>query len=426
MSNRRGESMRSLSDRRLWLMAAYGFVSGLPLPLSGFTLRLWLSVGGVSLAVIGLTANIGIAYSLKFLWAPLLDQMPPPGLLRRFGQRRGWLLAIQPALVAAAALLALSHPAAAPLASLAAGALVAFLSASQDIVIDAWRIELFPQRLQGAAMAAYVWGYRVALLVSGAGVIAAAKRIGWHSSLLGVAALLALGMVVSLLAPEPLNQARHAVAGMAARLRHAVLEPLAEFVSRPGAFGILAFVALFKLGEAMAGIMTAPFYRALGFSQDAIAGTGLFSLVATLAGITLGGVLVARIGVGRALIWTGWVQTAAMAMYVWLAWSAGNHAVLYGTVSVEAFAQGMADAAFITYLSGLCSVAFTATHYALLSSLAALTVHTLGGFSGVLAQGLGWTHFYMLCTLAALPAMLLMLWLLRRYPPADEAPRREA
>lgn len=419
MPDRRSESVRRLSDHRLWLMAAYGFVSGLPLPLSGFTLRLWLSVGGVSLAVIGLTANIGIAYSLKFLWAPLLDQMPPPGLLRRFGQRRGWLLAIQPALIAAAALLALSHPEAAPLASLAAGALVAFLSASQDIVIDAWRIELFPQRLQGAAMAAYVWGYRVALLVSGAGVIAAAKRIGWHTALLGVAALLALGIVVSLLAPEPRNQARRAVAGFAARLRHAVLEPLAEFVSRPGAFGILAFVALFKLGEAMAGIMTAPFYRALGFSQDAIAGTGLFSLVATLAGITLGGVLVARLGVGRALIWTGWVQTAAMAMYVWLAWSAGNHAVLYGTVSVEAFAQGMADAAFITYLSGLCSIAFTATHYALLSSLAALTVHTLGGFSGVLAQGLGWTHFYMLCTLAALPAMLLMLWLLRRYPPAD-------
>jgi len=413
--------VRETAGRRahLWAMAAYGFVSGLPLPLSGFTLRLWLSVGGVSLAVIGLTANIGLAYSLKFLWAPLLDQSAPPGALRRFGRRRGWLLAIQPALAGAAVALALSNPARSPVISLAAGALVAFLSASQDIVIDAWRIELFPPRLQGAAMAAYVWGYRIALLISTTGVIAASARVGWHVSLLGVAALIACGTVVTLLAPEPHGVARQAIAGFAARMQHAVLDPLAEFLSRPGAIGILLFVALFKLGEAMAGIMTAPFYRALGFSQDAIAATGPFSLVATLAGITLGGWLVARIGVGRALLWTGWAQTIAMVMYVWLSLSAGNHRVLYGTVSVEAFAQGMADAAFITYLSGLCSMAFTATHYALLSSVAALTVHTLGGFSGVLAAAVGWTHFYALCSFAALPAMLLMVWLLRRYPPAE-------
>jgi PAT family beta-lactamase induction signal transducer AmpG len=412
---------REAGGRRahLWVMAAYGFVSGLPLPLSGFTLRLWLSVGGVSLAVIGLTANIGLAYSLKFLWAPVLDQSAPPGVLGRFGRRRGWLLAIQPALAAAAVALALSDPARSPVISLAAGALVAFLSASQDIVIDAWRIELFPSRLQGAAMAAYVWGYRIALLISTTGVIAAAARVGWHASLLGVAALIAFGAVVTLLAPEPHGVARQAIVGFVARMRHAVLEPLAEFLARPGAIAILLFVALFKLGEAMAGIMTAPFYRALGFSQNAIAATGPFSLVATLAGITLGGWLVARIGVGRALLWTGWTQTIAMLMYVWLSLSAGNHRVLYGTVSVEAFAQGMADAAFITYLSGLCSMAFTATHYALLSSVAALTVHTLGGFSGVLAAAVGWTHFYVLCSFAALPAMLLMLWLLRRYPPAE-------
>ena len=419
MSGRRADSFRSFSDRRLWLMAAYGFVSGLPLPLSGFTLRLWLSDGGVSLAVIGLTANISLAYSLKFLWAPLLDQTAPPGLLRRFGRRRGWLLAIQPGLVAAAVLLALSNPGASPLGSLAAGALVAFLSASQDIVIDAWRIEVFPARLQGAAMASYVWGYRVALLITTTGVIAAAGRIGWHVSLLAVAALLSVGVVITLLAPEPQAQAPRVMAGFAARMRHAVLEPLAEFFSRPEAWSVVAFVALFKLGEAMAGIMTAPFYRALGFSQDAIAATGPFSLVATLAGITLGGWLVARIGVGRALLWTGWAQTLAMAMYVVLSRSAGQHGVLYGTVATEAFAQGMADAAFITYLSSLCSMAFTATHYALLSSLAALTVHTVGGFSGVLAQALGWTRFYLLCSFAALPAMALMLRLLRRYPPVE-------
>jgi MFS transporter, PAT family, beta-lactamase induction signal transducer AmpG len=399
-------------------MAAYGFVAGLPLPLSGFTFRLWLSEGGVSLALIGLTANIGLAYSLKFLWSPVLDNARPPGPLRHLGRRRGWLAAIQPALAAAAALLALSSPASLPLLSLGAAALVAFLSASQDIVVDAWRIEVFPQSRQGAAMAAYVWGYRIALLIATTGVISAVSAIGWHAALLGVAALMALGLGVTLLAPEPPPPAerRDIPAGFGARLAHAVIEPLRDFMTRSGALLILAFVALFKLGEAMAGIMTAPFYRALGFSREAIAATGWFSLGGTLAGIALGGWLVARIGTGRALLRTGWAQTIAMAMYLLLAVSAGEHHVLYATVTTEAFAQGMADAAFITYLSSLCSREFTATHYALLSSLAAIAVHTIGGASGVLAAQVGWVEFYALCMFAALPSMGLMLVLLRRYP----------
>ena len=401
-------------------MAAYGFVAGLPLPLSGFTFRLWLSEGGVSLAAIGLTANIGLAYSLKFLWAPILDHAPPPFGLARFGRRRGWLLAIQPALVLAAVLLALSNPAVAPLVAVSAVALVAFLSASQDIVIDAWRIEVFPEREQGKALAVYVWGYRIALLITTSVVIGAAGRVGWPLALLFAAALIGLGVPVTMLAPEPAARvARAAVAGALGRLRAAIVDPFVEFISRPGAWTILAFVALFKLGEAMAGIMTAPFYRSLGFDRDAIAGVGPFSLAGTLAGLTLGGWLVARIGVGRSLLWTGWAQTVAMGMYVVLAYSAGAHGILYGTVVTEAFAQGMADAAFLTYLSSLCSLAFTATHYALLSSLAAIAVHTIGGFSGILAGSLGWVRFYMLCMFAALPAMAIMLRLLRRFPPAE-------
>jgi len=408
-------------DPHLWLMAAYGLVAGLPLPLSGFTFRLWLSEGGVSLAVIGLTANIGLAYSLKFLWAPVLDNAPPPGPLRRLGLRRGWLAAIQPSLAAAGALLALSDPARLLSVSLGVAALVAFLSASQDIVIDAWRIEVFPQHRQGAAMAAYVWGYRVALLIATTGVISAVSVVGWHVALLGVVGLIGLGLVVTLLAPEPPPAARRNLpAGFASRLTHAVIAPLRDFLTRRGAPLILAFVALFKLGEAMAGIMTAPFYRALGFSREAIAATGWFSLGGTLAGIALGGWLVARLGTGRALLRTGWAQTIAMAMYLLLAVSAGEHHVLFATVTTEAFAQGMADAAFITYLSGLCSREFTATHYALLSSLAAISVHTIGGASGVLAERMGWVAFYALCMFAALPSMALMMVLLRRYPQEDD------
>ncbi|HJS86604.1 MAG TPA: MFS transporter [Acetobacteraceae bacterium] len=401
-------------------MAAYGLLSGLPLPLSGFTLRLWLSEGHLSLGLIGLTANIGLAYSLKFLWAPLLDQARPPWILGWLGRRRGWLLAIQPALACAALLLALSHPASAPLGALAAAALVALLSASQDIVVDAWRIESFPPRLQGAAMAAYVWAYRVALLIAGAGAIKAADVIGWHGALLGVAGLLALGPLATLLAPEPPVARLAAPTRLGARLRSAVVAPILEMLGRPGAGTILSFVALFKLGEAMAGVMTAPFYTHLGFDRAAIAlANGPFSLAATFAGTASGAWLVARLGVGRALLLTGWVQTAAMGMYLWLAASAGERHALLATVVTEAFAEGMADAAFITFLSGLCAPAFTATQYALLSSLAALALRTVGGLSGFLAQAVGWTAFYGLAMFAALPAMLLMLRILRRYPPVE-------
>ncbi len=410
-----------LADRRLWLMGAYGLFSGLPLPLSGFTFRLWLSEGGVSLALIGLTANVGLAYSLKFLWAPLLDQVQPPGPLRTLGRRRGWLLVIQPLMALSAVALALSNPIAAPAGAIAAAALVAFLSASQDIVIDAWRIETFPPRRQGAAMAAYVWGYRIALLISGAGAIKAADVVGWHGALLMVAALLFLSPIITLLAPEPAGR-RIPVAAFASRLRTAIVDPLREILSRPGALTILGFVALFKLGEAMAGVMTAPFYTSLGFDRASIAvANGPFSLAATFAGTAAGAWLVARLGVGRALLFTGCVQTASMAMYLLLATSAGERHILFLTVITEAFAEGMADAAFITYLSGLCSPAFTATQYALLSSLAAIALRTVGGLSGFLAQATGWTLFYTITMFAALPAMLLMLRLLRRYPPPEQA-----
>lgn len=401
-------------DRQLAAMAAYGFVSGLPLPLSGFTFRLWLSDSGAGLATVGLTAWIGLAYSLKFLWSPLLDQSPPLALLAGFGRRRGWLLLVQPMLGVAAVALALSDPGSAPMLAFAAAACVAVLSATQDIAIDAWRIEVFPPVRQGVALAVYVWGYRVALLISTTGVIAASAWVGWHAALLAVAVLVAAGALVTLAAcPEERGEPRSHRG-----LRQAVIEPVRSFLARPSALLVLAFVALFKLGEAMAGIMTAPFYRALTFDKAAIAGTGPFSLGGTLAGITLGGWLVARIGVGRALLVTGWAQTVAMAMYVALSLSPGQHGVLYATVVAEAFAQGLADAAFLTFLSALCAREFAATQYALLSSVPALAIHTIGGASGVMAGALGWTWFYAVCMAGALPGMVLMLALLRRNPAA--------
>jgi PAT family beta-lactamase induction signal transducer AmpG len=401
---------RGAGRRRFAVMTAYGFACGLPLPLSGFTLRQWLSEAGISLGTIGLSAVIGLAYALKFLWAPLFDRaLIPPG------RRRGWLLIVQPLLVVAGVVLALSDPLTRPLATVAAAASLAFFSASQDIIVDAWRIEIFSPSLQGAALACYVWGYRLALLISGALAIKLADLWGWHGALLAMAGLALIGPLATLLAPEP-EAAAPDTAGknVFARL---VLAPLREFLSREGAFTALLFIALFKLGEALAGVMLAPFYHALGFNRGAVAlANGPISLAATLAGISLGGWLVVRVGAARALIGTGFAQMAAMAMYLALAVSAGAPRVLYATTLTEAFAEGLADAAFLAFLSGLCARAYSATQYALLSSLAALPLRTLGGASGYLAAALGWTRFYALCMLAALPAMLVMVFLLRRYP----------
>ncbi len=413
------ERLRPFHDRSFWIMGAYGFFAGLPLPLSGFTLRQWLSEGGTSLAAIGFTANIGLAYTLKFLWSPLLDQVRPPGRLGRFGRRRGWLLVIQPTLALACLALAVSDPRQTPVLLVCAAVLIAFLSASQDIVVDAWRIETFAERVQGIALAAYIWGYRLALLVSGAGAIGLADLIGWPWALSVAAGLVAVGALVTLAAAEPAQPAVSAgAAGLRSRLRTAIIEPFRDFWQRPGAGQILAFVMLFKLGEALAHTMATPFYRDMGFNRAQVAlATGVPGLVASLLGAAAGGWLVVRIGTGRALVLTGFVQMASMALYFALAVSGGDTRILLAKVMLENFAEAMADAAFLTYLSALCSSAFTATQYALLSSLAAVGLRTIGGLSGVLAAAVGWVPFYALTIFAAVPAMLVMLGLLRRFPP---------
>jgi PAT family beta-lactamase induction signal transducer AmpG len=380
---------------------------------------MWLTSDHLSLGVIGLTANIGLAYSLKFLWSPVFDEVPPPF----FGRRRGWLLVVQSALLLCIAALGLSNPATQIGITLALGALLAFVSASQDILIDAWRIETFAPRAQGAALAGYVWGYRVAMLISGAGVIALSVKTGWHTAILLVAGLSLLGPLATFLATEP-QVVRHISGhGFLARFGTAVREPLTEFLSRRGAAVIIAFIVLFRLGEAMGGVMLAPYYTYLGFNRAAIAlANGPISLAATLAGAALGGLLVARLGVGRALLLTALFQTAALLMYPALGLFPGHPAMLVLTSALESFAEGVSDAAFLTYTSGLCNPEHTATQFALLSSLAPLALRTIGGLSGFIAAAMGFIPFFLLSAFAALPAMALMLVILRYYPPAEARP----
>ncbi len=405
-------------------MVAFGFACGLPLPLAGgFTLRQWMAEGGISLASIGAAATIGLPYALKFLWAPALDRAPPPGF-RRFGRRRGWLLLIQPLLALAGAALAFSDPATAPLAVALIATALAVLSASQDAAVDAWRIETFPTRAQGTALAAYVWGYRVALLASGAWALRLASLTDWRFALLAAAALMGAGALVTLAAREPrVERPAEAGGGFAAQLRGAVVEPLRDFLSRPHAGTVLAFVALFKLGEVLSHGMDAPFYRAMGFDRVQVSvATGEPALAATLLGAAAGGWLVARLGVGRALVLAGFGQAATQFLYFALAVSQGDSRVLLAKVVTESFVESAATACFLAYLSGLCSTRFTATQYALLSSVAALGLRTVGGFSGVLAEAMGWVPFYAMTVFASLPAMLIMVRLLRRVG-VEPAPR---
>ena len=406
-------------DRRFLVMLALGFSAGVPLPLTAFTLRQWFSEAGVSLTAIGFTALIGLAYALKFLWAPVIDHAAPPAF-RGFGRRRGWLASIQPALALAILALGLTSPAAEPALTAAMAVAVAFLSASQDIVVDAYRIEALEERDQGYGLACYVWGYRGALLASGGGALAMAEFGGWSFALAMCAAMIGVGFVAVLAAPEPGRRPPEAPPGWGARLRIAVVEPFADFVRRRHWAAILAFVALFKLGEALAGVMTAPFYRALGFSRLEVAGvSSVFGLFATLLGALAGGWLVARIGTARALVLTGITQMLSNLMYVALYDAGHDIRMLFAQVGVENFTDGLADAAFITYLSALTSRSFTATQYALLSSLAAVPLRTLGAGSGWLATALGWPAFFLMTTAAALPAMAIMLWLLKRLPPSE-------
>jgi PAT family beta-lactamase induction signal transducer AmpG len=409
-----------LRDRRLLIMLALGFSAGVPLPLvAGQVLRQWFVESGMSLADLGLTALIGLAYANKFLWSPVLDSVRPPMAAGTFGRRRGWLLPIQLALIAALAALAFTDPRGGATATVAIAVLVAFLSASQDIVIDAWRIEMLgeDEERQAWGLTAYVWGYRGALLASGAGTLFLVGQAGWRGAYLYGAALILVGVVATLAGKEP-DVMRRAPRGWRAQINHAVVMPFRDFVSRRHWLAILLFVALFKLGEALAGVMVTAFYRAEGFAREDLAAVGtVFGLAATLAGAVAGSWLVGRIGVGRALIATGLAQMLSNLMYLALVGGGRDIPMLFAQVGVENFTDGLADAAFLTYLSGLVNRSFSATQYALLSSLAAVPLRTLAASAGVLAEGLGWSAFFVLTTLAALPAMAIMLFLLGRVPP---------
>jgi len=414
---------------RVLIVMFLGFSSGLPLALSGTTLLVWLTESGIDLGIIGLFALAGTPYTVKFLWAPLTDALDAPLFSRWLGRRRGWLVFTQLLLMLAIVLLGLCDPTAFHwFVVFAAAVLVATASATQDIVVDAFRIESLPENEQAAGSAAYVAAYRVGMLVSTAGALflvsavqasGFGKAAAWHLGYAAMAVLVLIGTVTALVATEPersaLAEAAHAHQQPFARVAEAAIGAFKDFLSYEMAFVMLAFVVLFKFTDALSGAMTAPFVIDLGFTRNEYAaivkGVGLAAL---LAGGFAGGYVARALPLATSL-WIGAIlQAAANLGFCWVATRGHDLTALTVAITLENFTSAIGTVMFVAYLSVLCqNPLHTATQYALLTALAAVGRTYLSSGAGFIAEGAGWVWFFVICALAGLPSLLLLAFLQR-------------
>lgn len=437
--SRLASAIKTYSDPRIIGILFFGFSSGLPLALTASTLFAWLAEIGVDKTSIGLFAALAAPYSLKFIWAPVIDGTHFPALGRLLGRRRGWLMATQLLLTGAIAVMAVVDPLDNTVLFGTVALAIAFCSASQDIVVDAYRVESIEPRKQASAAALYSIGYRVAMLVSGAGALVVAQLLqnhmgysfshSWQLTYLAMAALMVVGIVTTLVVKEPEvsadYEAKHAErAGqkldMEEWLRENVVAPFADFMQRPGWLHIILFVVLFRLADAYLGVMFNPFLIELGFTKIQIAEiVKLYGMFATFVGAMLGGVLVARYGMYKTLLVCGFLHMLTNLLLVGQAYLGVNEPFLALCIISENSTAGMTSMAFIAYLSSLCRVNYTATQYALLSSLAAVGRTFLSSSSGAAAVWLGWPLFFLFSSLLAVPALLLLWYIHRRYGVAE-------
>ena len=392
-----------LFSRRMAVALVMGFSSGLPLLLTITVLQAWMREEGVDLGTIGLMSLVGLPYTLKFCWAPVFDGMRLPFL----GRRKGWLLVTQVLLFAAIWLLASADPVKAPVFLAAAAFLVTFFSASQDIVIDAYRREDLADSELGLGSSLYINGYRFGmLLASGGGLILAD-----HTSFAVVYRILALclvpGMLTSIFTPEP-----PLAPGTPARFRDAVLSPLSDYFSRTGAVKILVFILLYKIGDTMASALTTPFFLDMGFTKTEIGSVvKLAGFWATLGGAFFGGILMLRLGIFKSLLAFGILQMASTAGFAILAMVGHSVPALVCVIGFENLSSGMGTAAYAAYMASQTNKRFTATQYALLSSLMGIPRVVASAPTGYLADFAGWTGFFVICTLVAIPGLVLLFLL---------------
>ncbi|HJU04204.1 MAG TPA: MFS transporter [Nitrospiraceae bacterium] len=410
------------SNRRVGVMLPLGFASGLPLALTAGTLQAWLTVAGVDLRTIGLFTLVGLPYTLKFLWAPVMDRFVPPWL----GRRRGWMIAAQAALIVGILAMAATDPARTPWLMALLALTVAFTSASQDIAFDAYRADVLRPHERGFGAAVSVTGYRIAMLTSGAVALILSEQIGWRSTYLFIGSLMLIGIGATWLGPEPATPV-----AVPRTLSDAVWGPIREFFARSPAVVLLWLIVLYKVGDAFAGSLTTAFLiRGVGFSptEVGVVNKGM-GMVATILGALAGGALMAKLGLFRSLLTFGLLQAVSNLSFMLLAWIGKSYPMMVSAVAFENITGGMGTAAFVALMMSLCDHRYTATQYAALSAMAALGRVFVGPPSGYVVEAVGWVTFFFITFVAALPGLWL-LWRLRAHLNADTsreaiAPRSE-
>jgi PAT family beta-lactamase induction signal transducer AmpG len=408
-------------------MLMLGFSAGLPLLLVLGTLSFWLREAGIDRTTIGYLSWVGLAYAFKWVWAPLVDRMPIPVLTRWLGRRRSWLLLAQLAVAGGLIAMSFNDPQVALQPVVWAALAVAFGSATQDIALDAFRIESADTDRQAALAASYQTGYRLAMIWAGAGVLWLAARAevaelagyqhgAWQVAYLAMAASMLPGMLTVLLSPEPVRQAMPAAKNAAQWLRGALIEPFADFLQRYGkqALLILSLIALYRISDVVMGIMANPFYVDMGYTKDEVAGvTKVYGVIMTLVGAFVGGVLSMRFGVMRVLMLGAVLSAATNLLFAGLSLRGHDITALIVVISADNLASGIASAAFIAYLSGLTNINYSATQYAIFSSMMLLLPKFLAGYSGRYVDAFGYSYFFVGTALLGLP-VLLLVWMASR------------
>jgi PAT family beta-lactamase induction signal transducer AmpG len=392
------------TNRRIAAIALLGFVSGLPLALTGSSLQAWLSDAGLDVKTIGWFTLIGQPYTWKFLWAPLLDRFVPPFL----GRRRGWIVLCQLLLACAIAALAGINPQTHLLTFGIIALLIAFFSATQDIAIDAYRVDVTTQEERGAASAVSVFAYRIAMLVSGAGVLVLADQyFNWQQTYLVMAAFMVGLALLTFFTPEPTTPAH-----TPANLEEAVILPFRDFFSRKGAILMLLAVILYKLGDAFAASLSTKFFLDMGFSKTEIAEvTKVFGLIATLIGGFIGASLMVKLGLFRSLIIFGILQALSNIGFWLLAQYGNDYTLLIAAIGFENLTSGMGTTANVAFLMALCNHRFSASQYALLSALSSFGRVYVGPAAGYIVASLGWADFFIFSIVAGVPGVVIIYYL---------------
>ncbi len=398
-------AIKVLLQKNMLVTFLMGFSSGIPLLLTSKTLQAWMTDESVDLKVIGIFALVGLPYTLKFLWSPLFDRFTLPFL----GRRRGWLLVSQLALVLSISAMAFTQPKEGPWLVAALCLVISFFSASQDIVVDAFRRESLQDTELGLGSTLYIYGYRVAMWISGALALILADHLSWHAVYLVMAGTMAVGAITTLFSQEPKVDAPPP-----RTLAESVVAPLSEFFKRRGAWEILIFILLYKVGDTMAGAMSTPFYLQLGFSKTEVGTIAkTFGLFSTLVGSLLGGLFILKLGINRSLLFFGVLQAASTAGFAVLATIGNSLLGLTWVIAFEDLSGGMGTAAFAAFMASQTNKRFTATQYALLTSLMGVPRVILSSPTGWLAEQMGWHTYFLFCTAAAVPGLLLLLKMLK-------------